>query len=167
MKLLKYSGSIEKIGVSIYSPIELDYINQILDFDIVQAPLNLIDRRLKNSGWLNLLYAQGIEVHTRSAFLQGLLMMSRQEIPPKFERWAKIWDSWHAGLTKEKATAAKVCLSYPLHLSEVKRVIVGVDSMRQFTELIHESYKKSFENDWDFMISEDEDLINPSNWNFL
>ena len=64
---LKHDGIINKIGVSIYSPKELDqlYENNII-LDIVQSPFNIFDRRLKSSGWLEKLKFDGVEVHIRS-----------------------------------------------------------------------------------------------------
>lgn len=53
LRLIKESGLVEKVGVSIYSPEDLNHISRIFKLDIVQAPLNLIDRRLVHSGWLN------------------------------------------------------------------------------------------------------------------
>ena len=49
---LKLSGLVSKIGISIYDPSELDQIIQLIDIDLIQAPLNLIDRRIETSGWL-------------------------------------------------------------------------------------------------------------------
>ena len=43
---MKEQGAVQKIGVSIYSPDELDAIPVAGAIDIVQAPLNLVDRRL-------------------------------------------------------------------------------------------------------------------------
>ena len=37
--------------------------------------MNIIDRRLELSGWLERLSDEGVEVHARSVFLQGLLLM--------------------------------------------------------------------------------------------
>jgi hypothetical protein len=167
LERLKSSGITEKIGISIYSPSELDRVDQVANIDLVQAPLNLLDRRLETSGWLKRLHNRGIEVHTRSAFLQGLLLMSRSEIPEKFERWSQIWDSWHAGLDACQTTAPTACLRYPLSLPEVDRVVVGVDSVRHMEELIHASQRETLDNDWLFMVSEDEELISPSRWSLL
>ena len=75
---LKQEGIVKKIGCSIYSPDELDFIVNSLDVDIIQAPLNLFDRRLIDSGWLSKLKSYGVEIHTRSIFLQGLLLMPRR-----------------------------------------------------------------------------------------
>ena len=77
---LKDDGVINKIGVSIYNPDELDDIEKHgIKIDIVQAPFNILDRRLESSGWLGKLHLAGIEVHTRSVFLQGLLLQKEKQ----------------------------------------------------------------------------------------
>ena len=49
---LKSKNLLKKIGVSIYNIEELEFIMELMDINIVQAPLNIIDRRLEKSGWL-------------------------------------------------------------------------------------------------------------------
>ena len=60
----------------------LSIILALYNFDIVQAPFNLIDRRLIETGWLEKLNMSNIEVHCRSCFLQGLLLMDREKLMP-------------------------------------------------------------------------------------
>ena len=98
---LKSLKLIKKLGISIYDPTELDHLMNLMEINIVQAPLNLIDRRIETSGWLSKLYKNGIEVHTRSSFLQGLLLMSRAEIPSKFNKWSKMWNLLVKGIRKK------------------------------------------------------------------
>lgn len=84
---------VQKIGVSVYAPSEIEAVTSLYKVDLVQAPFNIVDRRLSTSGWLDRLKSKGVEVHTRSAFLQGLLLMSRTAIPPKFSSWNPLWDA--------------------------------------------------------------------------
>ena len=53
------------------------------------------------SGILSKLKSLKIEVHTRSTFLQGLLLLPQKKIPAKFNRWSKIWDNWFFELKKK------------------------------------------------------------------
>ena len=161
---LKLDGLVKKIGISIYDPLECEQIMQKTRIDIVQAPLNIIDRRLELTGWLSRLHSEHIEVHTRSVFLQGLLQMPRNKIPKKFDRWSKVFDEWSSKLKVNNLTATEACLFYPLSLSEVDRVIVGVDNSNQLEEIIKKSKLKKPRIDLSFMISNDEMLINPNNW---
>ena len=71
LKRIRQETNIEKIGVSIYSNKELDYV---LDYDIdfIQLPFNLLDNENKRSKSLIKAKNKGVEVHVRSCFLQGL-----------------------------------------------------------------------------------------------
>jgi hypothetical protein len=167
LSALKKQGRVEKIGVSIYNPSELESVVKVLDLDLIQAPLNLVDRRLVTSGWLDRLKQLNVEVHTRSAFLQGLLLMSREHIPEKFERWAGLWDSWADALQETGVSPLSGCLAYPLSLPQVDRVVVGVDSLAQLEELVRAAKQPLIESHFDFMTVDDEKLINPSRWSEL
>ena len=163
----KLNGLVKKIGISIYDPSECERVMKMIRIDIVQAPLNIIDRRLVDSGWLSRLHSEGIEIHTRSVFLQGLLLMPRKTIPKSFNKWSKLFDQWSNSLKKNNLSATEVCLSYPLSFKEIDRVIVGVDSVLQLDEIVKKSKFCQLEINWDFMISNDQKLINPTNWNNL
>jgi len=164
---LKNDGFVQKIGVSIYSPNELDEVYKKIKIDLVQTPLNVIDRRMETSGWLDRLKDDGVEVHTRSAFLQGLLLMERSKIPQKFSRWSNLWDQWHEKLQDSGASPLEVCLAYPLSLEQVDQVIVGVNSASQLSEILQAAETANEGLDTSFMRSTDLGLINPSNWSHL
>ena len=58
---------VKKIGISVYSPNELNSIFRKFHFDIIQSPFNLIDNRLeKPDGFPN--SHLSVEIHTRSVF---------------------------------------------------------------------------------------------------
>ncbi len=164
---LKADGLVSKVGVSIYDPQELDSVTQVYSVDLVQTPLNICDRRIVSSGWLARLFDQGVEIHARSTFLQGLLLMDRVAIPAKFERWSFLWDSWHQSLAKSQMTAAEACLLYVMSVPQIHRVVVGVDNCGQLQELIDIARSSVPSKDWSRMICEDPMLINPSKWNLL
>lgn len=161
---LKKLGRVKKIGVSIYSPAELDALAKMFHFDLVQAPLNLMDRRLFTSGWLRRLKTEGVEVHTRSTFLQGLLLMQRSELPSQFLAWKNLWEVWNCWLQSNPGVpAVQACLAYPLSFPEVDRVVVGADSASQLVQLTNAAMACELCNLPDLRC-DDEGLINPSNW---
>lgn len=80
---LRDAGLVRKLGVSIYDREELDVARSLLPLDVVQLPLNALDRRLLLDGTLAALAGEGVEVHVRSAFLQGLLLMDPEELPAR------------------------------------------------------------------------------------
>ena len=160
---LKENGLVQKIGVSVYAPGDLDALIPKYRFDLVQAPFNLIDRGLYTSGWLQRLKQENVEIHTRSAFLQGLLLMPLEAIPPKFAPWEALWDNWHNWLACHPVSAVQACLAYPLAFPEIDRVVIGADSMNQLRQIIDATLPISIDELPD-LCCEDENLINPGNW---
>jgi aryl-alcohol dehydrogenase-like predicted oxidoreductase len=166
LRHLKAQGMTKKIGVSIYAPEELDKLMGEMHFDLVQAPLNILDRRLIESGWAKRLVDQGTEVHVRSAFLQGLLLMPADQRPEKFSRWNSVWSEWSRWLGTTGLTSLQACLGYVLGVEDVDKVVVGVDSVRHLKEILAVSHAglPSLPN---WPQSDDIDLINPARWNQL
>jgi len=163
LQVLKDSGQVQKLGVSIYSPSELDVLIPKYHFDLVQAPFNLVDQRLYRSGWMQRLKDRGVEVHTRSVFLQGLLLMTQANIPAKFSPWCSLWDCWHRWLSDNAILAVEACLAFPLTYPEIDRVIVGADNLKQLEQIIDAAESRPVMKLPD-LNSEDEILINPAQW---
>lgn len=160
---LKRAGAVEKLGVSIYGPNELEALSGIRDFDLIQAPLNVFDRRLPKSGWLSRLHSEGVEIHVRSAFLQGLLLMSPDHRPEQFDRWRDLFRAWDGWLKQMRVTPAQACLGFALAHREVARVVVGVDSRDQLAELLA-IVEGNSPMPPDELSSDDLELIEPSQW---
>ena len=74
-------GDINEISAN---PVELDKYFNYYNFEVVQFPLNIFDRRIIDSGWLDKLKKKGVELHARSIFLQGLLLLDKKDLPKKF-----------------------------------------------------------------------------------
>jgi len=164
---LKARKLTRKIGISIYSPDILNLLVHKYKFDIVQAPLNLVDNRLYTSGWLQRLKNDAVEVHTRSVFLQGLLLMPRIDIPEYFSPWASLWNRWEHWLKKSSFNAVQACLGFPFSFPQIDRVIVGVDSVEHLIQ-ISSSLKELVSIDKEIVYpniaSSDEKLLNPNLW---
>ncbi len=162
MCALRDEGVVEKIGVSIYSPDELDTLCPRFKFDLVQAPFNVIDRRLLTSGWLSRLHQAGTEVHVRSVFLQGLLLMDPVERPDYFAQWSPLWMQWSRWLNRTSLTPVQACLAFAMSHSEISRVVVGVDRLTQLLEIAEAT--KIMTTHPQSLMSDDVNLINPSLW---
>jgi aryl-alcohol dehydrogenase-like predicted oxidoreductase len=163
LKLIKSKGIIKKIGISIYDPIELEKLLDLFEFDIVQAPLNIIDHRLLSSGWLKKLHKNNIEIHTRSVFLQGLLLLPKNKRSSYFKNWDNLWKIWDEWLNDNQITALEATLRFALSIKEISRVIVGVESKEQLQQIIASSDGNLPTIPSELLI-EDLKLLNPSNW---
>lgn len=163
---LKETGKVQKVGVSIYSPNELADLSSKYRFDLVQAPFNLVDRRMHSTGWLQRLKNSGVELHTRSTFLQGLLLLSQNERPAKFAPWRELWNKWSRWLEHSCYSPVEACLAFPLSFPEIDRVLVGADSHEHLAQIIKAANNHSITMLPDLQCT-DEDLINPGNWSKL
>jgi aryl-alcohol dehydrogenase-like predicted oxidoreductase len=164
---LKAQGKVQKTGISIYEPSQLDEFDGMFQIDLVQSPLNLFDQRLILSGWLARLQESGIEVHARSAFLQGLLLMTATERPRKFDRWSNVWQAWESWLNHTGMSPLQACLKFVLSVSGVSSVIVGVESTTQLKEILNNIQSDGLPLMPVWPMPLDEELINPSLWNKL
>ncbi|WP_419176995.1 aldo/keto reductase [Desulfosediminicola sp.] len=163
MQDLKDNGQVQKMGVSIYSPSELDALIPQYRFDLVQAPFNLVDRRLFTTGWLQRLKDSSVEVHTRSVFLQGLLLMTNANMPAKFAPWSSLWHRWQLWLKEMGSSSVQTCLAFPLSFPGIDRIVVGVDSVSQLSQILGSITSYTI-HDFPALQCEDENLINPANW---
>jgi len=162
---LRRQGRVHKIGVSIYSHEELALLTDGRRFDLVQAPLNILDRSLVDSGWAQRLKEQGTELHVRSAFLQGLLLMGAER-PAKFSNWHALWQQWGAWLSEHGLSPLQACLRYCLSVPQVDRVVVGVESADQLREIV-DAARGAMPQPPDWCMPIDPMLINPAKWNLL
>lgn len=166
LQALKSDGLVKNVGISVYSPSELERLFKLFKFDLVQAPLNILDRRIVETGWTTRLKELGVELHTRSAFLQGLLLMPPNQRPVKFNRWPEVWGIWSRWLADMEVSPLEACLRYPLSIPEVGKVVVGVDSASQLHQILGASVG-TISNLPNWPESIPSDLLNPSCWNRL
>ena len=161
--LLRSAGYVERIGVSVYGPDELQSLPSHFQFGLVQAPFNVLDRRIVTSGAVARLKDQGTEIHIRSVLLQGLLAMPLIDIPPAFHQWIELFEDWNAWLRAERVGPVAAAVSFAVAASGADRIVVGVDSVDQLREILSAACSPSVLPPASLQ-SEDPDLINPSRW---
>lgn len=159
---------VDRIGLSVYSPEQLALLIELLPVEILQIPLNIFDRRFANSGWLDRLAREGIEVHARSAFLQGLLLMPVENVPAKFSPFRTLLNNWHTWLADNPffSSPVQACISHVASYSGIDRIVVGADSPVQLQEIIAAAKLIPCRAP-DDLASPISSLINPTEWNTL
>lgn len=130
---IKSKGLASKIGVSVYTPDELSRILDAYSVDLVQLPFNLYDQRFLRTGLLDRLKRSGIEVHTRSTFLQGLLLMPMEQLPEKFNKIRDHHMYFNRQCDASGITPLEASLRFCLNQSTIDSVIVGCETLSQFT----------------------------------
>lgn len=146
---------VKKIGVSVYTPEQLLKIIDTFDIDIVQLPLNLLDQRFVPL--LKELKQKNIEVHTRSTFLQGLLLMKDWEINSYFDEIKPLLNE----IPEPKISHA---LQFVNNIKEVDKIIVGTTCLKDLEEIIGYLDKKIEPIEYNRFIITDERFILPQNW---
>ncbi len=163
LQRLKADGLVEKTGVSIYQPSELEAIFSVGDFDLIQSPLSVLDRRLITSGWLDRLADRGVEVHARSVFLQGLLLMSADQRPAKFDRWSGLFAHYHDWITATGLSPLQACIAYMSAIPHIQHVVVGVNSLKHIEEIL-QAQTCLAPNLSAGLATDDDELLNPLTW---
>lgn len=163
LQALKHAGLARQTGISVYSPADLEAIVPGFRPDLVQIPFNIIDGRWASTGWLDRLAASGVEIHARSVFLQGLLLMPGSRRPAWFSRWQPLWDAWETWLAASNATPLQACLRHALAVPAISRVVVGADSLAQWREIVVAAEGEPFVPP-PAIAMEDPSLLNPAAW---
>ena len=160
---MKINGLTSKIGVSIYDFNVLDKILKKFKFNLIQAPFNILDQRLVEKGWLKKLKKRKIEVHARSIFLQGILLLKHNQLPKKLIKLSKklvMWENW---LKKNKFSSLQVCLSFVLNQRQLDGIVVGYNNTNQLNQILK---LKQIKNNFSLpnLNIKDKKLIDPREW---
>jgi aryl-alcohol dehydrogenase-like predicted oxidoreductase len=163
MVQLKEKGLVDKIGVSVYDSMQLDAVLEKFTPDLIQLPLSVFDQRMLNSGHLERLKNAGVEIHVRSVFLQGLLLMPLCDIPVFFEPIRPLLIRWHAAAEAQGLTVNQAALAFVKNILYVDTVLVGLDNLLQFRSCVDDF---SIEVNFDAagLACNDPLFVNPSRW---
>ncbi len=164
LESLKAQGLITKIGVSVYNASQLDPIVQRFAPDLVQLPLNLLDQRLFRTGHLHRLHEQGVEIHTRSAFLQGLLLMPATDRPAWFQPYRDALQRFDRFVAARAVTPLQAALGFVMALPCVDRVVVGACSLAQWQTIVAASRLPFDSGGCEALAVTDAGLLEPSRW---
>lgn len=158
---LKESGKVQKIGFSLYSPEELEFIlDKKSPFDIIQVPFNIFDKKFLPL--MKELHEKGVEIHVRSTFLQGLFFKNRETLPEKLKPMKKYLLQLDDYSKVTGLSISEIALNYNLQNPYIDGVLIGVDNVSQL-QMNLSSVKETL-IDIEIDVKEKE-LLNPANWN--
>jgi aryl-alcohol dehydrogenase-like predicted oxidoreductase len=166
LETVKRLGMVSQLGASVYSPNELRILNKFKELTVVQSSLNIIDRRILEIGNFVNEGADRFTIHTRSAFLQGLLLMNPEQRPSKFSKWQHLWTVLDKFIDESGLTRLQVCIRYVMAVEAVNKVIVGIDSLSQLKEICVSASGELPEIPME-LVSVDPVLINPALWSTI
>ncbi len=165
MAALKDSGLVEKIGVTVYERRQIETVLTGFAIDLVQLPINVFDQRLTADDLLASIKRAGVEIHARSAFLQGLLLMSPEEIPDYFEPIRPLMHDYRAAIAASGMTAVQAALAFVRRNQALDHALVGVTSRAELAEVVAAFEGPAFA-DFDFspFAVDDARMVDPSQW---
>jgi aryl-alcohol dehydrogenase-like predicted oxidoreductase len=166
---LKDKG-VKYIGVSVYTNEQMDEVIDDLNIEIIQIPFNLFDNLNQRGELLKKAKEKNKIIHTRSAFLQGLFFMEKNNpniIRTKLEKELDIISEISL---KASISIGSIALNYCLLQNNIDGVLIGVDSLLQLKEniafsetKISDQYIKEIEK----INIQNVDILNPSLWKSL
>ena len=136
IKLLKKNYHF-KLGVSIYENKELLFLKKYYKIiDVIQIPFNIVNYKTFDTKVLNKLKKEKIELHARSIFYQGVLLMNRNSIKAKFKSFYDKFNQLNYLTKKNKVKLIFICIKFVLNVNYFNKLIFGFDTLNQLKEII-------------------------------
>lgn len=166
---VKNDGKIKHYGVSVYYPDEAKKCIESPFVDFIQLPFSIFDQRMAKEGVLDLAKQNGsTQIHSRSAFIQGLILMNENEIPPFLENAKPIVRKIDNLCKKHNISRISLAMNFVKQYDEISHLVFGVDNIDQLKENI-KTFKQDFPIDILQDISKefeniDANIVMPSLW---
>jgi aryl-alcohol dehydrogenase-like predicted oxidoreductase len=146
------------LGVSAYAPAEAAELARRLPIEVAQVPGNAFDQRVTE-----LPPQPGFEVHLRSAFLQGLLLMPVEAACIRLPVAADALRRWHSHCLAHGRSPLEAALSIVKSFAAVSAVVVGVDSLEHWTTLV-EAWEQTSAQSASELAIHSSDITDPRRW---
>lgn len=162
---LKEETKARRFGYSVYDEEEINQLLGPFELDLVQIPFSVADQRLAKGGALRRLRDRGVEIHVRSAFLQGILLTEPAKIPSFLAEAGPVLERFAKECAKRHISPATACLAYIRSFPEVSHCVVGVTSVVELRGLLNAYAEISKSGDFPFQDFElPHSLLNPARW---
>jgi aryl-alcohol dehydrogenase-like predicted oxidoreductase len=156
---LQAKGLIQKIGFSLNSTEELEaLLDKGFIPGLIQVPFNYFDRRFEKL--MLQLKEIGCEIHSRSAFLQGLLLKDPGTLPDFFAKVKPLI----AALQTLQSTLPAALLNFVLQKNFIDKVVIGVENVQQLKQNIAAAETTSAAALPEIDIEIPEEILMPSCW---
>ena len=161
-------GLVSRLGVSVYSPEELDRVLDMPSMTIAQVPLNAWDPRFVNSDVLIRAKEQGVLCFLRSVYLQGLLLMSPDQVGARLPVAREMSVVWHDLCETLRCTPQQLAVRYARRFG--CSLVIGVETITQVHETVT-LMEDPMLSEEDFRLVQErlhplakKEIVNPVNW---
>ena len=162
---LKSIGIIKKIGVSLHNNHHINDVLKNKEIDLIQLPYNLFDNKSKREKVFLKAKKNGVEIHTRSTFLQGLFFKDLATIGGKIAVLKKYLLELQRLSNKNEINS--LALNYVCSNANIDGILLGVDNLSQLKKNLTSINDNKFEDiieNIDSINVKEENLLNPANW---
>ena len=163
---VKENGYTGKIGLSIYDENDLKGVDPGL-LDVVQLPISLLDQRLLKNGIVDKLSEEGIEIHARSIYLQGLLLTSAERWPGWIGADERKHQKQLEDLARKKGCRLiDLALGFIRSQKAIDMAIIGVSCVEDLNELVKSWSRETpwEESEWETWSIDNSDMLDPRLW---
>ena len=132
---IKKEGRIRHCGISVYYPEEAKICMESPYVDFIQLPSSLFDQRMLKSGIFELAdQNKSIQIHSRSAFIQGLLLMNAREVPDYLKSAIPLINKMEVICKAYNISKVKLAMLFVKQFSAVSHLVFGVHNIEQLKE---------------------------------
>ncbi len=156
-------GRVRRIGVSVYDAQQIELMLRHDVLDQVQLPISVYDQRLLRSGHLDELARGNIEVHARSALLQGLVLMAPEDIPDRLAKARPHVAYYRRCLAEQGVTPLASAIGFIKALPQINHAVIGAHSAANLNECLA-AFEQPANIDFSAFALEDLDIIDPRRW---
>lgn len=165
---VKKDGFVKQIGVSVYEVNEAKKCIERPNIDFMQLPYSIFDQRMLHEGIFDLAKSSNITIHSRSAFIQGLISMKEDDVPEFLNKARPIISKIDKLCEKNNISRIELAISFVKRQSAISRLVFGVDNLSQLKEDI-DLFKKNISDKLIDEISKEfvdvePDIVMPSLW---
>lgn len=128
---VKQEGLVEHIGVSIYDIKEGLAAIETGVVDYIQLPYSVFDQRGMVTGFLEKAKSRNITIFTRSAFLQGLILMNEEEVPEHLKAAREYVTIYNEIKDKHNINPVDGLLHFVSNNKYIDYLVFGVDKKEQ------------------------------------
>ena len=164
MHQMKSEKKVSHIGFSSYDPTEAELLCERYDFDMVQLPFNLLDRRAGESGALARLKKRGVYVSVRSVFLQGLLLSLPRSSQQNINLPLEAVQEFHQECQKHKVTPLQAALGFVLKEKDISSIVLGCASLKEWEEILSVIKQPRATISWSPQTDLQEEMLDPRRW---
>jgi aryl-alcohol dehydrogenase-like predicted oxidoreductase len=158
------AGRINRIGVSIYNLEDLKLALRVFpDIDLLQLPANILDLNLLESDEVLHLRKNGVEVHVRSVFLQGLLLADPHQLESFFEPLKPALTQLNKIASDSGKNVLELVLAKIRQHDSVDAVVVGATTVLELEEITRGWNSGSDFNDFE-LPSVSQEILDPRKW---